>query len=153
MYSLYPPVIQHMKDVSENDEAFLARVVAYAERLEEEHRRISKKLEEGTLHVPFCNGDHSKRVGTEGMICNCPLGHDIHRLQHLVKRLSEDKVRLDRLEALLKKENHLSLSYEPAWAKVAVTGSILSQGPEAFRLKDDTQPEISFRRAIDALEL
>lgn len=39
------------------------------------------KLEAGTLHVVYCNGNHKERVGKAGMICNCTLGKEIKELR------------------------------------------------------------------------
>lgn len=60
----------------------IVRLREEVEQLHTEIERIGHKLENGTLHVVYCNGDHTKRVGAEGMICNCPLGREIQKLRH-----------------------------------------------------------------------
>lgn len=47
-----------------------------------EMSRLFEKLDEGTLHVGYCNGDHSARVGSPDTICNCTLGREIKALRH-----------------------------------------------------------------------
>ena len=42
---------------------------------------MCRRLEAGTLHVPYCNGDHRRPVGDPGMICNCPMGRTIKSLR------------------------------------------------------------------------
>jgi hypothetical protein len=49
-----------------------------------------RKLDEGTLHVIYCNGNHNKRVGTEGMICNCSLGKEIRYLRGSLREVIKE---------------------------------------------------------------
>jgi len=72
--------------------------IAYAD-LERENQKLAdelhylyRKMEEGTLHVIWCNGNHEKRVGADGMICNCPLGQDIRHWRHRARH-AEDRLR------------------------------------------------------------
>ena len=86
--NLYPPTIQHMKDMSADDDEFYARLITFAARLEEEQRRIYHRLEQGTMHMMFCDGDQSQRVGAEGTNCTCPTGQDLQRFRRLIISLS-----------------------------------------------------------------
>ena len=55
------------------------------QELEAELRRLYTKLDEGTLHVVYCNGRPDARVGAEGLICNCTLGREIKMLRKWLK--------------------------------------------------------------------
>ena len=58
-----------------------------------------QKLEAGTLHVVYCNGDHKARVGIEGKICNCTLGHEIKALRRRAEKAEAEHADLrQRLE-------------------------------------------------------
>lgn len=50
-----------------------------------EMKRIHDKLEQGTLHILYCNDDRESRVGREGTICCCTLGKEIKRLRKAVR--------------------------------------------------------------------
>ena len=42
---------------------------------------LMNKLQEGTLHLVYCNDNHDLRVGRKGGICSCPLGIEIKQLR------------------------------------------------------------------------
>ena len=62
------------------------KLVKRAEQAEQGIARISRKLEAGTLHVGYCNGNHDERVGKAGMVCNCTLGREIKELRHRLEQ-------------------------------------------------------------------
>lgn len=55
--------------------------------LENDVLRMHKSLEEGTLHVLWCNSTHVK-VGGDG--CSCPLGGEIKALRQQILELRKE---------------------------------------------------------------
>lgn len=89
----------------------LDEVVALRQQLAEKDRaheaeltEIGRRLMDGTLHVVFCNGDHRKRVGAEGMICNCPLGQEIQSLRRQAQKAEAALLALQQEHETLKAE-------------------------------------------------
>jgi hypothetical protein len=81
--------IQSIRHIVEHAERPRHPFLSYCEflldrhdKLEAEISRINHKLDDGTLHVGYCNGDHEKRVGSPDTTCNCTLGREIKTLRH-----------------------------------------------------------------------
>jgi hypothetical protein len=59
----------------------LAAARAALKEYDDDMMRMVDKLERGTLHVGYCNGNHDARVGDPKYICNCTLGQEIKGLR------------------------------------------------------------------------
>ena len=57
------------------------------EAFERYFSEVYRRLENGTLHIIYCNGNHDREVGADGMICNCYLGQVIRGLRSQIKEL------------------------------------------------------------------
>jgi len=135
---------------NETIQEYVAKLENTIAAYEQDIIRMLRKLEEGTLHVAFCNGNHNARVGTEGLICNCTLGREIKDLRHQVQELTKDKLLLDGLEECLKTEERIDLGYTDAWVESGEYGATLSQGPEEFWVSEQGKVICqNLREAID----
>lgn len=74
-----------MKSLKKENQDLKEQIAQY----EKEFIVIFEKLSEGTLHVPYCNGNHDGRVGAENSICNCTLGQEIKTLRYEIKDLKK----------------------------------------------------------------
>ncbi len=78
--------VERLRAASDAPERDTRPVCESCIKLDAELRHMMRKLEEGTLHVLYCNGDHNARLGVEGKICNCTLGQEIKALRRRAEK-------------------------------------------------------------------
>lgn len=123
--------------------SYIVPLVARIAELTEELTRGYEKLQDGTLHVGWCNALHSDPVGVG--ICSCPLGRKIKNAEHRAERTEEER---DAAKADLASERDLLAHFR----KVVDTGlmSHLGHSELAGRVRMATHNDLMLEPLVTA---